>query len=217
MKLVAYLLTRVAALLALSVVAVGCSGADGRETRAAAQETRAPDELLVERLAIAYSGLRDVQGARKREAAQRYARVAVDALAGPRGRHGAAYAPGAGVLPEDADRIVDEPGLALRAYDTAPATSPVRAAIDQHVLGSAAAWRTPRMRYDAIDRAVAAYTPERDTVRELEGEAEQALAWALLALKTEDLVEARARADRGAEHAKQARDAVRAARAGTRQ
>ena len=172
-----------------------------------------PDEALVQRLAIAYGALRDVEGARTIDAAHRYARVAIDAIAGPRGRHGALYAYPGGILPEDGDVITDEPGLALRVYDAAPPDSPLRAAVNNTVAGDVAAWRTPRVRYDAIDQAVAGYSPDRDTIAALNGDAERALAWALLTLKTENVVEARARAGHGARHVKEALDAVRVARA----
>jgi hypothetical protein len=192
-------------------LAAACTTPNAGET-AARYDVAKPDEALVQRLAIAYGALRDVEGARNTDAAYRYAHVAIDAIAGPRGRHGALYAYPGGILPEDGDTIIDEPGLALSVYDAAPADSPLRAAATT-VAGDVMAWRTPRARYDAIDQAVAGYSPDRDTTAALSGEAERALAWALLTLKTEDIVEARARAGRGARHAKEALDAVRVARA----
>lgn len=206
---------RVACLLlcllpALGALAIGCSPQPGeREARGDAVSL---DEQLVQRLAIAYGALRDGEGARTLEDARRYARVAIDAIAGPQGRHGAAYAPPGGVLPADGDGVTDEPGLALRVYDAAPAGSPLRAAVNDTVMGDVAAWRTPRDRYDAIDRAVADRARAAEAIAALNGESERALAWALSTLKTDNVVEARTLAGRGAQHAKKALDAVRLAR-----
>ena len=214
MKRVAYLRRRALLLAAFGLAATACARRSPREQPSAA-ETRPPDELLVERLAIAYGALRDVSGARKPEHAHRYAQVAVDAIAGPRGRHGMAYAPAGGVLPEDSTRIVDEPGIALRAYEAAAEQSPIRAAVGRVVLGDVAAWRTPSARYDIVDQAVAAHTPRGTAIESLEGEAPRALVWALLALQTADIVEARRHGEQGARHARRALDAVRSARART--
>ena len=202
-------------LLASGIFVVACSDQTATSP-SASDDTRGPDDLLVERLAIAYGALRGVEGARKPEAALRYAQTAVDAIVGPRGRHGAAHAPAGGVLPADAERVTDEPGLALRAYDAAPEASPIRTAVEEGVIGSAAAWRAPRTRYDAIDRAVADYFPDRDTTTALAGEVERALSWALLALKAETVVEARTRGEQGARHTRKALDAMRSARAAAR-
>jgi hypothetical protein len=183
----------------------------------AAQATPDPkasaDQQLVERLAVAYGALRDAEGAQSGDVMLRNAQAAVDALAGPQGRHGEPYAPLGAVLPEDNSQVVSEPGLALRVYDAAAEGSPLRAAIDGRVLSSVAGWRTPDKRYEAIDRAVAEWTPEHDSVSPLGGEVDQALAWALLVPKTERLVQGRAHAERGAAHAKTALDTVRRARA----
>ena len=173
-----------------------------------------PDELLVERLAVAYGALRDVSATQNGRAMVRYAQAAVDAIAGPRGRHGQAYAPPGGILPGDDSRVTDEPGLVLRAYDLAPVDSPLRAALDGQVVSSVTAWATPATQYDAIDGAVAAWTPAHDAVSVLDGAMEQALAWALLVPKTERLADGRAHGERGAKHVKVALDAVRRARAG---
>jgi hypothetical protein len=211
-KRIAYVLALPAASLVLAAAVSACtvSGDGNAAARNAASE---PDAALVQRLAIAYGALRDVEGARRIDAAHRYARVAVDAIAGPRGRHGAHYAYPGGILPEDGDAIVEEPGLALRAYDVAPPGSPLRSAVENAVTGDVVAWRAPGERYDAIDQAVRDYRPERDTIAALNGNAERALAWALLTLETENVVEARARARHGAQYVKRALDAVRSARA----
>jgi hypothetical protein len=118
-----------------------------------------------------------------------------------------------GILPEDAAHIESEPGLALRAYDAAPSQSPLRAAIDQTVVGSVTGWRAPADQYDAIDQAVATYVPENDTISALPGESTRALAWALLTLQADDVNAAHDIANRGADAARAARDAVRTARA----
>jgi hypothetical protein len=89
----------------------------------------------------------------------------------------------------------------------------LREAIDQTVVGSVAGWRTPTNQYDAIDRAVATYGPENDTISSLPGESTRALAWALLTLKTDDVNAAHDIARRGADAAREALDAVRSARA----
>jgi len=139
--------------------------------------------------------------------------VAIDAIAGPVGRHGRTNAPPTGVLPQDEEQLRSEPGLALRAYDAAPADSPMRAAVAERVVGDLTGWRSPSARYDAIDRAVAGYRPEDDSLDALPGEIEQALAWALLALEADGVSDAHERADRGARAARRALDAVRIARA----
>jgi hypothetical protein len=204
--------------LTLVVVALGgvIYRAVGTNTSGAvtvAQDDRPADAQLSQRLAIAYGALRDAAGTRRLPEVHRYAAVAVDAIAGPAGRHGRDTAPAGGILPEDAAQIAAEPGLALRAYDAAPAQSLLRAAIDQSVIGTVAGWRTPADQYDAIDRAVAGYGPENDTISALPGESTRALAWALLTLQTDDVNTAHDIAGRGADAAREALDAVRTARA----
>lgn len=205
-------------ILTLFVVVVGSAvyrigGDNDPATSVARQDKSPPDAQLSQRLAIAYGALRDAAGTRRLLEVHRYAAVAVDAIAGPTGRHGRDSAPAGGILPEDAAQVGSEPGLALRAHDTAPEQSPLRAAIDQTVTGGVAGWRTPADQYDAIDRAVAEYGPENDTISALPGESSRALAWALLTLKTDDVNAAHDIAERGADAAREALDIVRSARA----
>ncbi|MGE0543774.1 MAG: hypothetical protein AB7R89_26720 [Dehalococcoidia bacterium] len=207
--------------LTLFVVALGgviyrAAGADTSDAVTVEQDDRPADAQLSQRLAIAYGALRDAAGTRRLPEVHRYAAVAIDAIAGPAGRHGRDTAPAGGILPEDATQIGTTPGLALRAYDAAPSQSPLRAAIDQRVIGGVAGWRTPAEQYDAIDRAVAAYGPENDTISDLPGESTRALAWALLTLRTDDVNTAHDIAGRGADAAREALDAVRIARAAER-
>jgi hypothetical protein len=142
--------------------------------------------------------------------------VAIDAISGPVGRHGRPTAPPTGILPADGEPTVAEPGLALRAHDAAPADSALRAAVAGRVVGDVDGWRSPRGRYDAIDRAVGVYGPDNDTVSALPGGMDQALAWALLALRADDVNEAHDLAERGADAAGRALNAVRIARAAAR-
>ena len=213
MKLVAFVTALTLLTIGIGVIIAECTPFGTGGSRTAAEESRPPDALLSQRLAIAYAALRDAEGARRLPEVHRYAQVAIDAIVGPTGRHGRTGAPPAGVLPEDSERIETEPGLALRAYDAATENSPLRAAVDSSVTSSVTAWRAPRSRYDAIDRAVADYRPDRDTISELPGEAERALAWALLTLKADDVNDAHALAHRAAGAARAALDAVRVARA----
>ena len=211
-KIVAFFGALTLLIVGLGTLLYRSSGPADEEARVAA-ENRPADALLSERLAIAYGALRDAAGTRRLPEAHRYARVAIDAIVGPTGRHGGAGAPPGGILPEDADRITREPGLALRAYDAAPSQSLLRAALDERVAGGIDGWRTPRTRYDAIDWAVAEYSGEQDTVSALPGASERALAWALLTLQAQDVREAHTLAGNGARAARQALDAVRVARA----
>lgn len=190
-----------------------CTGLGEGDGSVEAGVARPVDALLSQRLAIAYGALRDAEGARRLPEAHRYARVAIDAIAGPAGRHGRAEAPPDGILAPDTERLDGDAGLALRAHDAAPESSPLRAAIDGTVTGSVAAWRSPRSRYDAIDRAVAEYRAGHDSVSELPGESERALAWALLVLETENINDAHTIAGHGARAARRSLDAVRIARA----
>jgi hypothetical protein len=212
-KYVVFIAALVAITLGLGAVLAGIGGLDGGRTEPPPPDERPPDALLSERLAIAYAALRDAAGTRRLAEVHRYTQVAVDAIAGPAGRHGRRLAPPTGVLPEDREQISAEPGLALRAHDAAPEESPLRATVAQQVVGDAAGWRFPRARYDAIDRAVADYGPRDDAIAALSGAVEQALAWALLALRADDVNDAHDRADRGARAARRALDAVRIARA----
>lgn len=213
MKIVAFVTVLTALVVVLGTALYRVGGADGGQPAAIVESDEPADAQLSQRLAIAYGALRSAEGTRRLPEVHRYASVAIDAIAGPEGRHGREIAPPGGVLPEDAAQIRSEPGLALRAYDAAPEQSPLRAAIDGTVIGSVSGWRTPSDRYDAIDRAVAEYRPDNDTVSGLPGESERALAWALLVLKTDNVTDAHAIAGRAAESAGRALDAVRTARA----
>ena len=213
MKYVALIAVLVVLTLGLGAVLSRLGGLDGAGTEPQPRDDRPPDALLSERLAIAYAALRDAAGTRRLPEVHRYTQVAIDAIAGPVGRHGRANAPPTGVLPQDEEQVSAEPGLALRAYDAAPLDSPLRAAVAERVVGDLPGWRSPRARYDAIDRAVAGYGPEDDSLAVLPGEIERAFAWALLALRADDVGDAHERADRGARAARRALDAVRIARA----
>jgi hypothetical protein len=213
-KIIAFIAALTAFTMSLGIILYRHAGGGDDANALEQQDDRPPDAQLSQRLAIAYAALRDAAGTRRLPEAQHYAAVAVDAIAGPAGRHGRSVAPPGGIFPEDADQIESEPGLALRAYDSAPANSPIRTAVDQAVTGSVIAWRVPRERYDAIDRAVAEYGPDNDTVSALPGASERALAWALLAIDTDNIGDAHARAGRGAEAASQALNAIRIARSG---
>jgi hypothetical protein len=212
-KIVAFLVALTGLVIVLGAALYRIGGPDGGQPNTAVYNDGPADAQLSQRLAIAYGALRDAAGTRRLAEVHRYAAVAVDAIAGPAGRHGRDTAPPSGILPEDATEIQSEPGLALRAHDAAPEGSPLRPAIDEVVIGSVVDWRSPSEQYDAIDRAVAEYSPGNDTVSALRGESEQALAWALLTLKADDVSEAHALARRAADAARRSLDAVRAARA----
>ncbi len=216
MKFLAFIAGVTLLVLSIGVALRAYAGSDPAMTRAVADDGRPPDALLSQRLAIAYAALRNAEGARRLPEVHRYALVGIDAIVGPEGRHGRAAAPPGGVLPADGERIQVEPGLALRAYESLPPGSPLRTALEGAVIGDVAGWQDPRGRYDAIDRAVAAYRPDNDTVSVLPSETERALAWSLLTLRTEDVRDAHAVAGRAAHAARQALDAVRAARAASR-
>lgn len=197
----------------LTLVATGCTLPSHGDPTAKEQALPA-DAQLVDRLAIAYGALRDAEAARTLKDLAQHSGAAVDALVGPGGRHGAMYAHPGSVLPADGATVGDTPGLALAVYADAPPESALRPAIDGVVLRSVAEWRaSPSALYDLIDGAVAAYPADPERTNALRGESEQALAWALLAPKTDDIVEARKRAIEGSRHAKAALDAVRRARA----
>jgi hypothetical protein len=212
-KNVAFVGALVAFVVVLGLVIARVAGLDADAKDKADTTEQTPDAALSQRLAIAYGALRDAEGARRLPEAHRYATAAIDAIAGPAGRHARPNTPPGGILPEDAEQISTEPGLALRAYDAAPAGSPLRAAVAERITGDVDAWRTPRDRYDAIDRAVADYRPDNDTVGTLPGDAARALAWALLTLKTENINDAHELAGRAAASIRQSLDAVRTARA----
>jgi hypothetical protein len=215
-KYVAFVVILLVFTLGFGAVLSRWGGLDSGNAEPAGRDDRPPDAQLSERLAIAYAALRDAAGTRRLPEVRRYTQVAVDAIAGPVGRHGRPMAPPTGILPADGGQTVAEPGLALRAHDVAAMDSPLRAAVAGRVLGEVDGWRSPRERYDTIDRAVADYQDDNGTVSALTGEIEQALAWALLALKADDVNDAHDLAERGADAAKQALDAVRVARAAVR-
>jgi hypothetical protein len=195
----------------LLVLVSGCRNR-GNPLAGTDRDPRPPDELLLERLGIAYGAMRDAEGAHKAEDVQRYTQVSVDAIAGPRGRHGNTSALPRGILPQDGAAVTDEPGLAMRAYEAAPQGSPLRAAITDGVIGDLTTWQTPSDRYDAIDRAVAAYPQDPNAPNALLSPSERALAWALVSLNEPDPAVARLLAGKGVPQIKQALDAVRRAR-----
>lgn len=189
------------------------SACRGTAPNADVTDTGSTDERMVNRLAVAYAALRDVQAARRLEQTRRYAQTAIDALVGPAGRHGMDYAPPGGLLPPDGPTLGTDEGLVLTGWRESPEPSPLRAVIDQRVLGGVDGWRTPAARYDAIDAAVAAYAGRPETIAALPGQLDQALAWALLCLKAENPTAARPLAVEGAKQAQAALNGVREARA----
>lgn len=192
------------------LVAGGCRA--GAEAGSRADNVATPDALLVERLAIAYGALRQAGGARRIDGTHRNAQAAIDALVGPSGRHGKPYAPPGGILPGEGTGA--DPGLALRAYDAAPAADRLRPILEGQLTTAIDGWRTPAGRYDAIDLAVAEVRAGRAAEPALSGDADRALAWALLSLESTEPLQARQRAERGASALHATLDAIRRARAG---
>src|SRR3712207_6707315 len=113
-KIVAFVAALTALVVVLGAALYRVGGADGEGPAAAVESDQPPDAQLSQRLAIAYGALRSAEGTRRLQEVHRYAAVAIDAIAGPTGRHGRDTAPAGGILPEDAAQVRSEPGLALR-------------------------------------------------------------------------------------------------------
>jgi hypothetical protein len=203
-----------AACLALALLAgfaSGCSTETSTERYVREHLSMTDEELLLDRLAGAVSALRSIQVIKPGDR-QRYARIALDSLVGRSGRHGRPEALPGSVLPADGATPGEDRGLALRVYDAAPTGSPVRTAVETTILGDFAAWQAPRDRYDAVDRAVAAYRRGDESLPGLISEVERGLALTLLTHDADSAVEKRALAARAAAHLAVAQDALRLAR-----
>jgi hypothetical protein len=139
---------------------------------------------LIERLERVEAGLQYMAGAPDAGAARREARVVLDQLVGPGGRHTSPTAAGPGVLPAAQPALTD-PGIALTIFGTSQDTR-VSNALSGVILGDVERWQQPTDRWTEIDAAVAAWTPTNNSMQSLDGRVMRMIGWSLLALQTQD-------------------------------
>lgn len=164
---------------------------------------------LVERLEGAERAMQMVSDASEIETALCGARLTLEVLAGPRGRHANGTVLFPGVLPGDTPVLVD-PGLALTAHDTA-SDERIREAMAQGILGDIGRWRQPSQRWDEIDRAVAGWTPGDNPLLTLDGRVMRLIALARLTPNAPSVEVANQLGRRGAQDASASLQAAREA------
>lgn len=151
-------------------------------------------ETLHERLQTIHESMLRMRAADTLAVAKLEAERVVNLIVGPDGRHaGDLNADGqvsglaaTGVLPVDG-RSAEHPGLGLALYDAPGAKAELRAALAGIVIGNADGWRNPATRYDEIDRAVEITANSANAVGDMDGHLMRSLAWALLALRSDEL------------------------------
>ncbi len=151
-------------------------------------------EILHERLQAIHESMLHMRAAGTLAAAKLEAERVVNLIVGRDGRSaGDLNADGQvtgrvaiGVLPADGPSA-EQPGLGLALYDAPGAKAELRAALAGIVIGDADVWRNPAGRYDEIDRAVKITAGGTNAVANMDGHLMRSLAWALLALRSDEL------------------------------
>jgi len=162
--------------------------------------------VVQDRFEAARLAMQVVRDAPTINVAQCGAKVTLDVLVGPSGRHTSSTAFSPGMLPADRPQLTD-PGIALAIYDTSR-NDRVKSEISKGPLGDPGKWREPQKRWDELDAAVAR---GNSGVSALDSSLLRLVGWALLVQKASDVGAANAIGASGVTDAQAGVDATRAA------
>lgn len=163
------------------------------------EEAREALQLLVERLTVADDLMQQLREAASPSDSHVLARMILDQITGPSGRHAEASALSPGVLPADLEEATTDVGLGLTIFD-ATTSDQVRREISETILGDVAAWRRPADRWNEIDAVLAEWRPERNTMPRLDGHLMRVVGWCVLTLRSDSAKDARGYASHGRLH-----------------